>query len=113
MEALLMRHFCHKYKLGQHTLSKRLKEYDIVWVDGKAKPRIVENEKNIKLAKLHSKIPAHRPRLPIIEKEAFMSKYNIEESKLRKRWKCLQKIEIEGKTYISETRTNLRHCKLI
>ena len=108
-----MRHFCQKYKLGQHTLSKRLKEYDIVWIEGKLKPRVLENDKNIRLAKLHSKLPAHRPRSPIIEKSEFMEKYNLEEARLRKRWRCLQKLEIDGKIYISETRTNLKHCKLL
>lgn len=113
MEALLMRHFCQKYKLGQHTLSKRLKEYDIVWIEGKVKPRILENDKNIKLAKLHAKLPAHRPRCPLIEKSEFMNKYQLEEERLRKRWRCLQKLEVGGKTYIAETRTNLRHCKVL
>lgn len=113
MEALVMRHFCQKYKLGQHTLSKRLKEYDIAWVDGKAKPRIVENEKNIKLAEFHSSLPPHRPSNPVLEFSEFIAKYNLDESKVLKRWKCLQKVERDGKTFISETRTNLKHCKLI
>lgn len=113
MEALLMKHFCEKYGLGQYSLCRKIKEYDIIWVEGRAKPRIVENEKNIELARVHSLLPACRPRKPILEISEFCAKYAIDEETLKKRWKCLQKEERDGKIYISETRNNLKHCKLL
>ena len=113
MEALKMTHFCAKYNLPQYIICKRIKEYDHIYIDGKVKPRIFDNDKNARLARKHSQNPAHRPRKPLLEFSEYLKKYNIDEDRIKVRWKCIQKIEVEGKIFISDVRNNLRHCGLL
>lgn len=108
-----MRQFCLKFGLPQYLMSKKIQEYDTIMVNGYSKPRIIVNEKNIELAKFHSRIPPHRPRNPLLTIDEFIAKYKISESQLRRRWKCIQKFEFNGQIYISEIRNNLRHAGII
>jgi len=113
METLLMRHFSQKYGIGQHTITRRLSEYDTVYVEGAAKPRIVDNEKNQTLVSRHKLNPKHRPFHPILPMDEFCKKYEIEPERLLRRWTCIQKKEIDGVWFISDIRNNLRHCGLL
>jgi hypothetical protein len=113
MEALKMTQFCAKYNLPQYIICKRIKEYDHIYIEGKVKPRVFDNEKNAKLAKKHSHNPAHRPRKPVLEFSEYLKKYNIDEATIKIRWKCIQKVEVDGIIFIADVRNNLRHCGLL
>ena len=74
METLMMRHFSRKYGIGTHTITRRIKEYDTVWVDGAAKPRIIDNDRNRQLAMKHKQIRRARPIKPLLTIEEFCAK---------------------------------------
>jgi hypothetical protein len=109
----MMRHFSRKYGIGTHTITRRIKEYDTVWVDGAAKPRLIDNDRNRQLAMKHKQIRRARPIKPLLTIDEFCAKYQIDKSRLLKRWKCIQKFEQDGVWFISDIRNNLRHCGLL
>jgi len=104
METLMMRHFSRKYGIGTHTITRRIKEYDTVWVDGAAKPRLIDNDRNRQLAMKHKQIRRARPIKPLLTIDEFCAKYQIDKS---------QKFEQDGVWFISDIRNNLRHCGLL
>jgi hypothetical protein len=109
----MMRQFCVKYGIAQHTLSRRISEYQTEVVIGCVKPRIVDSQYNRDLAEKHKNNPPHRPckaQLPI---EDFCAKYGIERARIDIRYKSLEKVVNGEQVLIKETRSNLRHCKLI
>jgi heat shock protein HspQ len=108
-----MRHFSQKYGIGQHTITRRLSEYDTVYVDGAVKPRLLDNEKNRNLVSRHKQNPKHRPFHQMLAMDEFCKKYDVEEWQLLKRWKCIQKQEVDGVWFISDIRNNLRHCGIL
>ena len=112
-ELLLMRHFCEKYGVKQYTVCKRIAEYQTQFVDGYAKPRIIDNQHNRELAEKHRRMRPNRPlkgQLPI---DQFCEKYGIERTRIELRYRSLEKVFAGDTVLIKETRANLRHCKLI
>jgi hypothetical protein len=112
-ELLLMRSFCEKYGVKQYTVSKRINEYQTQHIDGYAKPRIIDNQFNRELAEKHRNMRPNRPlkgQLPI---DQFCAKYGIDRSRIEVRYRSLEKVFAGDTVLIKETRSNLRHCKLI
>jgi hypothetical protein len=112
-ELLVMRHFCKKYSIGQHTISRKIDQYDTVMIEGAKKPRIIDNEKNRKLAAYHRTLPAHRPNLQLLTIGEFCQKYGITEEAIKRRYKSLDKVNNGASVLIRETKANLKHCKII
>jgi hypothetical protein len=110
---LLMRHFSEKYGIPQHTLSRRISEYQTELLTGCVKPRIVDSQFNRELAEKHKSNPAHRPCKGQLSIEDFCAKYQIDRSRIEIRYRSLEKVLIGDLVLIKETRSNLRHCKLI
>lgn len=112
-EPMLMRHFCKKYGIGQHMVSRRIDEYETVMLEGAKKPRIIDNEKNRNLAEYHKTIPAHRPVHNLLTIGEFCHKYGITEEAIKRRYKSIEKVVYGASVLIRETRANLKHCKII
>jgi hypothetical protein len=112
-ELLVMRHFCRKYGIGQHTISRKIDQYDTVMLPDAKKPRIIDNERNRNLAEHHKTLPAHRPTLQLLTVGEFCQKYGISEEAIKRRYKSLDKVISGASVLIRETKANLRHCKII
>jgi hypothetical protein len=112
-EKLKMIWFCDKYGLALHKLHRHLGRFQTVEVQGYKKPWIIDNEHNkLEAQKLifSRQTKPKKNRLPLKE---FCQKYNIDPARLKNRWKCILKEEMDGEIFIAETRNNLRHIGII
>jgi len=105
--------FSDKYGLPLHKLSRYLDKFETVQVEGYARPWIVESPANIELAKFLIADRARKPKKARLTADEFCKKYEIDMERLKIRWTCLLKEEVDGKVYIAETRNNLRHAGVL
>jgi hypothetical protein len=113
MGNLKMIDFCRKYNLAPYKLHRHLSEFTTINLPGWAKPHIIDNEDNAKLALYYSLNRSTRPKLPRLPVEDFMIKYNVRLCDLQKKWKYLKLEEVNGVIYVPEVKNNLRFLGII
>lgn len=112
MEKMKMVWFCDKYGLPLYRLNRHIKKFQLVDEPGYKKPWILDNDHNRQMAYQLLDLK-HKPKLPRLTMEQFCQKYKVDESRLKARWTCIVKEQVDGITYIAETRNNLRHAGII
>ena len=112
-ELMLMSHYGKKYKIGQYTICREIDMFQTRYVDGAVKPRIIDNEENRKLVELLKKRTPSRPHNSILSIREFCDKYSLHPEALTRRYKSIQKVDIDGEIFIRDIRANLKHCGLL
>ena len=108
MEAIRMIEFCNRTGMLPCKLTRRIKEFDIIYKEGWKKPWIKLSEKNLLLADLHSRTRLSRKKLPRLTKEEYRQKYGISEVVMNKWFRSMVKEMIDETEYICDTSTNRR-----
>lgn len=113
MKSLRMSEFAKKYDLKTYTLSRRISEYQTVQDECCVKLRILDNAFNKKVAMRHRNQPANRPRLATMPIDLFLKNYGVSDQAFQRRYRSIEKVEIDGQLYVKLTRANLRHCGVL
>lgn len=112
-ELMVMRHYCRKYQINQWTINRHLGRYQIAYVQGAVKPRIIDNEHNRLITEELRKRPANRPLNPALPPDEFVARYGIDPDLFRRRFRSLEKRFVNGAVLIAVSANNKKHCKLM